>query len=778
VIASTEFFFTRDIIAGMTHPIPHDIETPAAVAHGAELAVLESKLHPPALHPEHLSRPRLLRLLDESTARRLALVDAPVGFGKTTLLAEWCVSVSPSRRCAWITFDEQDNDPTVFWTYVLHALRRAAPDCISDGLMIVHTPGASVTRTMVSHLLNDLWRLDHPVSIILDDYHKVTDGECHESMRFFLQRLPPMLHVVISTRSDPPIALGTMRARGGLTDVREAVLRFTAEETAALLNDSLRLELEPDDLSRLGERTEGWAAGLYLAALSLRDRPDAADFIAEFGGEDRHIVDFLGGEVLDRLPEDMQRFLLRTSILERFSAPLCDAVAGVTGSAERLRTLEQTNHFLIPLDQRREWYRFHHLFAELLRVELRVSEPDLVPELHRRAAAWYQATGDAVATMTHALAARDYTLAGDLFLQNTRALQQMGRLATVVSWMDQIPDEVIAARPPLAIAVANVCSLALRPQAEVERWLNCAEGSDDSGPYWLGEHSARAASAVMRAAFPFDDVGGALQAAQEAVETETDPRTFSFMVAQGALGQALFLSGRASEARAPLEVALRAPLAEQQSVTLVRVLAQLALVNLELGERSRAEDLARRAVQQCIDRGLTQAPSAWHVFAALAVVLVGEGRFVEAEAVLSEHIEPHLPQMARWPIMCLQSLLVLASVRAAQGHVRAAYSLIEEARAAIRACKHPGILPALLSKTERGLQRVPRRETGLRDELSEGEIRILRLLAGDLTQREIGRELYLSMNTIKTHTRSIYSKLDVASREEAVLRARTLGLIA
>jgi LuxR family maltose regulon positive regulatory protein len=586
------------------------------------------------------------------------------------------------------------------------------------------------------------------------------------------------MHVVIATRMDPPLDLGTLRARGELAELRADALRFGNDEAVTLLTERLGLSLSTADVDRLVERTEGWAAGLYLGALSLRERSDAAAFIAGFAGSHRHIVDYLGGEVLDKLPAEIHTFLVQTSILDRFSPSLCDAVVLQTGAATWLRTLERTNQFVIRLDPQGEWYRYHHLFRDLLQIELERTQPDLLPVLHQRAAAWYRADGNVDAAMRHALAAKDYALAADLILAHAQPFLAAGRLSTVAGWMEQFPEEAIATRPALMLAVAWVSAADSRSQWEVERWLPTAEASKYEGPFPLGEHSMRSAVALLRAGNLFDDVGRTLRAAQVAVELETDPETLAYVIARAALGQALYYSGRSEEAREPLEAAIRAPLAARQSPALIRAITVLALVCFDLVEVDMGEDLVRRAVELCESNGFAAHPQAWLTYVALSTVYLRHGRFDEAETVLANCVEPHLPAFRQWPIAYAHSLLALAPVRAARGHGAAAQMLVREARAVLALCPDPGMLPAHLEETERLLPRAPRRQTQLREPLSEMQLRVLRLLRSDLTQHEIARELYLSVNTIKSHVRGIYTKLDVASRAEAVTCARDLGLIA
>ncbi|MGE0544232.1 MAG: LuxR C-terminal-related transcriptional regulator [Dehalococcoidia bacterium] len=482
--------------------------------------------------------------------------------------------------------------------------------------------------------------------------------------------------------------------------------------------------------------------------------------------------------MLDRLSAGTRAFLVRSSILESFSASLCCEVTGLADGAERLMELRRTNQFLIGLDDRGEWFRYHHLFAELLRMELVQTEPELAPELHRRAAAWYRTQGNAVAAMRHALAVPDYALAAAIFIESAHPLCEMARFATVEGWMRQFPEPSITAHPRLALAMAWIAAEAYRPKADVERWLAIAAASDFPGPVFLGSRTMQSNVAIVHAGYLFDDIGRAVRAGELAVQEETDPTQYSYMLARGSFGEALYFAGRPAEARRFLEEAIAAPLAHRQTSGKTFWLALLAMASLDLGEPSRAEDLARQSVQLREQMGLTDHLFHWTSSLALAMVLCRQNRFTEAEAVLAEGVEPYLPALGDWRVFQALALLILAPVRYARGHAEAANSLLDEVRAMIAACPDPGMLPALLATTERSLHRLPRRATGLRQDLSDGELRVLRLLASDLNQREISRELYLSVNTVKTHARNIYTKLDAGSRAEAVTRARALGLIA
>jgi LuxR family transcriptional regulator, maltose regulon positive regulatory protein len=313
-----------------------------------------------------------------------------------------------------LNLDEGHNDPIRFWISVAQALRRVQPSIGAAALQALRRASANLDRVVLPSLLNDLNELGSPLMLVLDDYHLVTNPACHQTLSFFLDHLPGGVHVVLATRVDQPLPLGRMRARGELAEIRLAELRFTDDEASALLNGAMGLRLTTEEVERLTERTEGWPAGLYLAGLSLRGREDPSGFIASFQGDNRHVADYLAADVLSRQPEELTRFLLRTSVLERLSGPLCDAVLETEGSARVLGELERSNLFLVSLDDHRKWYRYHQLFGELLRLELTSREPELVPVLHRRAAAWHRQAGNVDEAIYHASKAEEFAEVGGL----------------------------------------------------------------------------------------------------------------------------------------------------------------------------------------------------------------------------------------------------------------------------------------------------------------------------------------------------------------------------
>jgi len=376
-------------------------------------------------------RPRLIERLDRGSEARLTLVSAPAGFGKTTVLAEWLAAAPAGERAVgWLSLDQGDSHPGSFWTYLIAALRRAAPGVGAGALALLRSPRPPPIETALATLLNELSVLSEDVVLVLDDYHLVDASEVHDGVAYLLDHLPPRVHLVIATRADPPLPLARLRARGELVEVRAADLRFTPDEAAAFLRDSMGVtSLAPRDVALLEERTEGWAVGLQLAALSLRGRGDGAAFIAGFAGSNRHVVDYLAEEVLRVQPQPVRRFLLRTAVPERICGSLADALTDTPRAEaadgggdearqepgqEMLEELERSGVFLVPLDDERRWYRYHHLFADVLQAYLLDERADEVADLHRRASRWYDRNGAPSAAVRHALSAGDVERAADL----------------------------------------------------------------------------------------------------------------------------------------------------------------------------------------------------------------------------------------------------------------------------------------------------------------------------------------------------------------------------
>ncbi len=472
-------------------PAPAQVAAPPKAAGDrgdspAPAPLLETKFYVPRSRPGLVPRPRLTERLDRGTALKLTLVSAPAGFGKTTVLTEWLAAgtAAPAdeRLVAWLSLDRGDNDPASFWAYVIAALRTVAAGVGESALALLQAPQPPPIETLLAVLLNDLGTIAADIVLVLDDYHVIDARDVQDGMAFLLDHLPPGLHVVIASRADPAFPLARWRARGELVEIRVAELRFTPDEAAAYLNEMMGLQLTARDVAALEGRTEGWIAALQLAALSMQGRDDVAGFIAGFAGDDRYVVDYLAEEVLQRQPDRVQAFLLQTSILGRLSGPLCDAVTGQSGGKAMLEALDRGNLFLVPLDDRRRWYRYHHLFADVLQARLLDEQPGQVPDLHRRASAWFQRSGEPAEAISHALAAGDFERTADLVELAIPAMRRTRQETTVRGWLELLPDEVIRVRPVLSVAFAG--ALLARGELEgvegrlrdADRWLDGAAG--------------------------------------------------------------------------------------------------------------------------------------------------------------------------------------------------------------------------------------------------------------------------------------------------------------
>ena len=492
---------------------------------------------------------------------KVTLISAPAGFGKTTLLAGWLAAApAGGRSAAWLSLDQGDNQPVAFWTYLISALRTVAPGVGASALSLLQGPQPPPIETILSTLLNELGALPNDVVLVLDDYHVVDGPDVLDGMTFLLDNLPPRVHLVITTRADPALPLARLRAGGELTEIRAADLRFTPDEAAAYLNEVMGLDLAARDIAALERRTEGWIAALQLAGLSMQGRDDVAGFIAGFAGDDRYIVDYLVEEVLHRQPEQVRSFLLETSILARMTGPLCDAVTDQAGGKATLDALDRRNLFLVPLDDRRQWYRYHHLFADVLRARLLDERPELAPELHRRAAEWYEQHDDRPEAIRHALAGGDVARAADLVELAIPATVQDRQEATLRQWLEALPDELLRVRPVLSNAYAG--SLLVRGEVagveerlrDAERWFDTSDEAVAGPPERAGsmvivdEAAFRrlpGSIAVHRAgrALILGDVAGAVTHARRALDLVGEDEHLARGGAAGLLALASWTSG-------------------------------------------------------------------------------------------------------------------------------------------------------------------------------------------------------------------------------------------
>src|SRR5450755_2046317 len=449
--------------------------------------ILVTKLFIPPLRPHVVSRPRLLERLNEGLHRNLTLIAAPAGFGKTTLVSAWVEGIE--RPTAWLSLDEGENDPAQFLAYLVAALQPIAANIGEGVLDMLQSSLPLPTEAILTALLNEITTLPDNFVLVLDDYHVIDAKPVDIALTYLVEHLPPQMHLVIATREDPQLPLARLRARSHLTELRAADLRFTASEASAFLNQVMGLSLSAEDIATLEDRTEGWIAGLQLAALSMQGHQDVPGFIRAFAGDHRYIVDYLVEEVLQRQPEPVRSFLLQTAILDRLNGPLCDAVTGQEGGNARLEALERGNFFVVPLDDKRHWYRYHHLFAEVLSAHLLAEQPDQVATLHRRASAWYEQHGSVADAIRHALAAEDFARAADLVELAIPAMRQSRQEARVLGWLKVLPDELVRARPVLSVHYAG--ALLLHGKLEgVEVRLRDAE-------QWLDTKTDRGASSAL-----------------------------------------------------------------------------------------------------------------------------------------------------------------------------------------------------------------------------------------------------------------------------------------
>jgi LuxR family maltose regulon positive regulatory protein len=735
--------------------------------------VVSTKLHIPEVIADRVSRPELVRTLRDASGARVLLLSAPAGSGKTTLLASWHADPDEGRPFAWLSLDDRDNDPVGFWSGVTAALRSVAPG-FGPGLNgALRAPGADLSELAMPMLVNALADLPEPLVLVLDDYHEIANSDIHRSVEFVIDHLPGNVQLAIASRSDPPFALARLRARAELVELRSGDLRLTAEEALTLLNGSLALGLEDEQVRSLQEHTEGWAAGLQLVGLSLRGRADRRAYITSFAGDDRQIVDYLAGEVLDRQPEEIQRFLLRTSILDRLCGPVCDAVAGTSGGARLLVALERANLFVIPLDARRVWYRYHHLFRDLLRHELQLSEPDVVPTLHARASAWHHDEGLVPQAIRHSSAAGDYGHAAELIAANWLAYVNRGQLETVEAWTDALPPQVARTDPRLCLAQAWMLLVLGRP-GDVEPAVRAAESGVAAGPMRDGSRSIQSSAAMVRtsARLLLGNVTGACETAAVAAELEPDRSAPWRPIVTNALGMTAYWSGRFHEA----EDAFRETVAASQTVgnhtAGIYALGYLATMASEREAHPEASRLVDQALSLAERQGLVQHWVSVMVHYAAGGCARAAGDLDEAQRTIERGLD--LARRGGLRLDTVYGLLALEQLALLAGDRAQARDLHARAERQLAACADPGILRDRVGRASRP---AAGRVLGPADELSQRELEVLRMLPSELSLREIGDRLYVSFNTVRTHARNVYTKLRVGSRADAVARARELNLL-
>jgi LuxR family maltose regulon positive regulatory protein len=643
------------------------------------LRLLRTKLFAPRVHAELVGRPRLLTRLDEGAHCTLTLLSAPAGFGKTTLLATWI-----SQRetpVAWLSLDERDNDPPRFWMYVIAALRTVWSDVGETASAMLRAPESPPIESVLTELLNDVATQDGKGALVLDDYHVVTDEAIHGALTFLLENRPPQLRIVIASRVDPPLSLPRLRARRELVELRAADLRFTAEEAEAFFQQVEGLSLDADDVAALELLTEGWAAGLQLAALSMLQVEDVSAFIRSFSGSHRYVFDYLAHEILAQQDAQVRDFLLATAILDRLSAPLCNAVTSKGDAQAMLEQLEAANLFVVPLDQQRRWYRYHRLFSDFLKVQLDEERtPAEIAELHRRASAWYENQGDIADAIRHALDAEAYSRAASLIKQATQEMFERSELRTLHRWLAALPDALLEADVFLSMVMAWVMLAtgqfeAVEPHVrDVERLVGVTvDEVMDPATLPIETRGALAEIACVRATLAFNvfDLARVKALAQLARSALTDPQVDGpynenlslRSVAAFNLASAYEYSGETSAAIDAFEEAVALTREDENLHLLPMAISHLGQQRMVRGKLHAAAQTYEQALQS-VEGDLPRSPLAGMAYTGLAGVLY-EWNDLERAAALLEQGLALGKRWASWDIL-LSGYVTLANVALAQ----------------------------------------------------------------------------------------------------------------
>lgn len=650
--------------------------------------MVATRLYIPKVRPGKVHRPALIDRLQRGTGTKLTLISAPAGFGKTTLLAEWLAATSPGRGVAWISLDGSDNEPAIFWSRLIAALRTASPDIGATALNIL-LAGQQPDEAILSTLLNDLNGLPNRIELVLDDYHVIDRSDVQAGVAYLLEYLPTNVHVTISTRADPALPLARMRAGGDLLELRSVDLRFTAAETAAYLNDKMGLGLNASDIAAVEGRTEGWIAAVQLAALSMRGRDDPGAFIASFAGNDRYIVDYLVEEVLQQQSDEVRSFLLRTCLLNRLTGSLCDAVTGGTGGRAMLQTLERQNLFVVPLDDRRQWYRYHHLFADVLLTHFADEVATERTEVHLRASLWYQRNGEQTEAVNHALAGNDRERAADLIELAIPAMSKAKNIATLGDWLRALPDGLVRARPALGVGLVGVL-VANGELGEVEARLDDAEraiettsaspsgtkgGATDRG----SRHQLAASIEMYRAAMAQvrGDVRATITHASRAVDLALPGDDFGLASACGFVGIASWTNG---DLKAATNAWTRCVDGLQRGGYLVDAMSSsrpLAEIAITQGRLREAERVYSNALEILPDQGAHVLTQAADMYAGLSGIRRERNELRAARQALAGSEEQNASAGA--PLPGYRWHIAMAQLARSEGDRETAVDLLREA---------------------------------------------------------------------------------------------------
>ena len=731
--------------------------------------VIEAKLGPPGWPVDAIDRPRIAAALNAAASARLTLVVGPPGYGKTTAVRTWCAQ--RGDPVAWTTLDPGDNDPARLWRYVATAVDRVREGLGRLALQRLRVAGAGVDGA-VDELANGIAAFGSRLVVVLDDVHTVTDRDCLASLDRAIGHLPPSAHLVLISRTDPALKLARLRAHADLAELRADDLAFDDAEALELVVRRGAVELERSDVEALRRHTEGWPAALVLATHWLRGVDDPRAAVSEFDGSHRVVAEYLSQEVLDGLDDERRAFLLRASALGRFTPALCDAVLERSDSAAMLAELERANLF-VTRHERGEWYSVHSLFAEYAALAL---EPGAAAEIRRRAADWLRGQELPVEAVAHASAAGDPALVADVLADFHLTLIRIGAGQTLLHWASTLPAEELLARPELAAAAATAAMSTGGHLIAKRRFLSLVERARRERPESFTPY-AQAVAAMVVGASADRHVGDAVRAGLEAVqvaEADADEVLVSALAAQA---RALYFAGDLVEAWAAAQRAIEHPAAERRPPGHAFARAVLALVAAERGRVPLARVHAERARAILGGIGSSRSWLGANVAVALAAVFAEEGRHGDAERQLA-----YAERVFRDEIETVEHVwatALLARAQGRRGRIDGAEESLAAARAGLGELEDPGRVERLVREVDRELAAASLRASGgeILEQPSAAELAVLRLLATDLTAREIGERLYLSPNTIHSHTRAIYRKLGVASRADAVARASAGGLL-
>jgi len=735
---------------------------------------LWGRLRPPVALHGSVARQPLLDLMAGYISAKLVLVVAPAGWGKTSLLRDWCLS-GEKPRTTWLSVDRGDNDPAHFWAGVVAAVDGVSPGIGAAALQVLNTAHVKTPDALIGPVINDLARMPERVSLVLDDFHLITNPEIQQSVAYLVEHLPATLGLVVASRSEPALPLARLRAQGEMAEIRADDLRFSEGETRDLLNGTLGLALPPEDIHALLERTEGWVAGLYLAGLSLRGHKDPARFIRGFGGDDRQIADYLTAEVLAGQSDQVRALLLRTSVLDRFSGSLCDAVTEASGSQSLLEELQRSQLFLEPLDTTRHWYRYHRLFAELLRDELDRSEPGLAPLLHHRASAWHRQHGSIGEAIEHAVRAADPAAARELIAGHSITLIDQGLAEDVACWLDRLPPEMIIDDARMCL-IKGFLGRHLGHPEDVKSWLAAAEAAAPHSGLTEGTGSMEYAASVLWADYHHlvGDLASAEAASRRAAEVEAAGTAQWQAEALAAIGANLFWRAQDAEASVILEQVVGPTRSLASNLASVRALGCLAAISARAGDLEGCERQVHMATDLAARHSLDEYWITTTAMVTSAELSADRGELTEAETTAMTALERARRGHAR--LETASALLCLAKIRSRTGNVGDARVRIDQASDVIGSCAAPGILTELLTETDRLASEhvpvpigVPPQRSGASppDTLTRREAQVLELLAAGRTNHEIAVQLVVSIHTVERHLQNAYRKIGVRNRADA-----------